>query len=501
MKLRFAMIDVKKTQKALSAKKIKEQEVNIHNEIKIITASDDVYNLWSELISCQSQGELMDPETGLKNKDLKNWNAERDGVITREFFKWLGNLSEAQLKRFAEHLLNKPDPKREEPYPKVTMKKITAVMTNCYSAKDWLERCKRKQIVRRQLHLMKPSLGLFSSSGDFKKESWKRFKKNYKITRAALNVLLSAPGEDYFTAAKLPCNKNKSIFELSPYAEEFFRVFLANKGKFVIPKGKANYRPYNLDNDVLSPWSDDAWNEHTAKRLKLGIMDFRNLPGALEQAGSSSAAPYFYNFLQVLEQIEDPSVTELPVWIWICRDRDSQAKIVHHVSHSKFGELYNSHYAEYVPGKYERLEDQPSNSKRAQTNVQIIYMFKKGFRPKIRSLPKVFEAPFTAVFTTPGGYNELDYRMYNTELRMEFYLQLLDLFCRDGDAILTVFGGGKLTCAAWVIPKLWFFISSRHQLNSSRVNQSSREHYSLINKLSSSRVKLSMNIRSLSQHL
>ena len=91
MKLRFAMIDVKKTQKALSAKKIKEQEVNIHNEIKIITASDDVYNLWSELISCQSQGELMDPETGLKNKDLKNWNAERDGVITREFFKWLGN--------------------------------------------------------------------------------------------------------------------------------------------------------------------------------------------------------------------------------------------------------------------------------------------------------------------------------------------------------------------------------------------------------------------------
>jgi hypothetical protein len=70
VKLRFAMIDVKKAQKALSSKKIKEQDVNIHNEIKIITASDDVYNLWSEVISCQSQGELIDPESMQKFKDL-----------------------------------------------------------------------------------------------------------------------------------------------------------------------------------------------------------------------------------------------------------------------------------------------------------------------------------------------------------------------------------------------------------------------------------------------
>lgn len=45
VKLRFVVIDVKKTQKTLSGKKIKEQEVDIHNEIKIITASDEVYNL------------------------------------------------------------------------------------------------------------------------------------------------------------------------------------------------------------------------------------------------------------------------------------------------------------------------------------------------------------------------------------------------------------------------------------------------------------------------
>lgn len=33
---------------------------------------------------------------------------------------------------------------------------------------------------------------------------------------------------------------------------------------------------------------------------------------------------------------------------------------------------------------------------------------------------------------------------------MEFYLKLLDFFCKEGDAIVSVFGGGKLSCAAWV---------------------------------------------------
>lgn len=73
VRLRFAMIDMKKIQKALTGKKIKEQDLNIHNEIKIITASDDVYDLWSEVISCQSQGELIDPESLMPFKTLKNW--------------------------------------------------------------------------------------------------------------------------------------------------------------------------------------------------------------------------------------------------------------------------------------------------------------------------------------------------------------------------------------------------------------------------------------------
>jgi len=45
------MIEVKKNEGKIS--KNKEWKVDIYNELKIITASKDVYDLWSKLISYQ----------------------------------------------------------------------------------------------------------------------------------------------------------------------------------------------------------------------------------------------------------------------------------------------------------------------------------------------------------------------------------------------------------------------------------------------------------------
>jgi hypothetical protein len=38
------------------------------------------------------------------------------------------------------------------------MKTISSVLIRCYNAKDWIERRKRKQLVRRELHNLKPWL-------------------------------------------------------------------------------------------------------------------------------------------------------------------------------------------------------------------------------------------------------------------------------------------------------------------------------------------------------
>ena len=85
MKECFAMIDVNKNQRSLSKKQI--ADINITNEIKIITATDEVHNLWKEVILSQTQGLLINPETLIVWKDSKGWDQERDGVIMREFFK------------------------------------------------------------------------------------------------------------------------------------------------------------------------------------------------------------------------------------------------------------------------------------------------------------------------------------------------------------------------------------------------------------------------------
>jgi hypothetical protein len=66
---------------------------------------------------------------------LKGWDAEKDGVIAREFFKHLGNYSEADLKRLALHILN-ATPNKTLAHPKVTMKPLKVVLLDCYVAKD-----------------------------------------------------------------------------------------------------------------------------------------------------------------------------------------------------------------------------------------------------------------------------------------------------------------------------------------------------------------------------
>jgi hypothetical protein len=87
--------------------------------------------------------------------------------LNREFFKWLGNLSESDHQAFAKHILNHQNDKRPYTYPKVTMKTISSVFISCYSAKDWIERQKRKQLVRRELNRLKSTLQLFKTNGEF----------------------------------------------------------------------------------------------------------------------------------------------------------------------------------------------------------------------------------------------------------------------------------------------------------------------------------------------
>ena len=123
---RFSLIDVKRNQQETrkGAQKGKEPLLDLHNEIKIITSSDETFELWKELIIKYSQGELLDVDATpiCKMRLNPKWTPHRDGILSREFFKWLGNCEEEDHKKLILHVLGRSGESRAFGYPKVTVK-------------------------------------------------------------------------------------------------------------------------------------------------------------------------------------------------------------------------------------------------------------------------------------------------------------------------------------------------------------------------------------------
>ena len=53
-------------------------------------------------------------------------------------------------------------------------------------------------------------------------------------------------------------------------------------------------------------------------------------------------------------------------------------------------------------------------------------------------------------YSDVGRYNEVKYYMYSGELRMEFYLEVIKLFCQAGESFLGIHCGAKCLLAAKV---------------------------------------------------
>ena len=162
--LRFSMIDVNKSLR-LSKTKGAQEKLKLVNELKIITAPEDIYDLWSEVICNTAHGELYNPDMDAKFNEKENWKQE-SCILSREYFKWLGNLILKDLERLAKHLLNEPKENQKFSYPKVTIKAISSVLESCYNTKEWVERRKRKQLVERELHNIDSTLGLINAEDE-----------------------------------------------------------------------------------------------------------------------------------------------------------------------------------------------------------------------------------------------------------------------------------------------------------------------------------------------
>ena len=84
-----------------------------------------------------------------------------------------------------------------------------------------------------------------------------------------------------------------------------------------------------------------------------------------------------------------------------------------------------------------------ATNKSARASVSLLFLIRKSEKAKF-NIPATFQALDTPVYTKPRKYQESQYKIQSTELRMEFYLHLFELFCRAEDTGYSVFNGTKI---------------------------------------------------------
>ena len=112
-------------------------------------------------------------------------------------------------------------------------------------------------------------------------------------------------------------------------------------------------------------------------------------------------------------------------------------------------EKFNLYPSEYIPAPFERLRGYSTKSKLATSNVRLLFLINNEMEhpPAVK---KQYQAPQHVVYEKPRKYNELEYSMYPIELRMEFYIRILDMFCKQGDSVFELYARTKLMVASLV---------------------------------------------------
>ena len=290
-------------------------------------------------------------------------------------------------------------------------------------------------------------MGLINADGELIHAKWKAFKRAQNITSASMNVLLERPRETYFAEAKQLKSKNKTCTQISLVAAEFFKVFLNHKKGFEVPYAHMEYRTYDVKSNSFSKWKEGAWAPGCTSEIGLAVVDLRELPGVEDALPDEKSTLYFYFVMVALEKRATPLFVEVKRWLFISGSESHRLQAMEFVNnHGAFKSLHMD-FADYHPAKFDRFGDLSTG--RATRKVILTFLQDVDCRSHIE-IRLDFFPPELPVYTKAHGYNELEYLVYNTELRMEFYLWLVHNFYRPGGALLSIFGRGKITCTVVV---------------------------------------------------
>ena len=184
------------------------------------------------------------------------------------------------------------------------------------------------------------------------------------------------------------------------------------------------------------------------RNSKLRVIDFHCIPGVQGRSMASMDKPYFEAFIKLMSKHGKPTITDLPAWLFICGVDDAYLQVEAFSQTPSVVEKFNLYPSEYIPTPFERLGGYSTKSKLATSNVRLLFLINNVMEHPLAV--KQYQTPQHVVYEKPWKYNELEYSMYPIELRMEFYIRILDLFSERGDSVFELFARTKLMVASLV---------------------------------------------------
>ena len=178
-------------------------------------------------------------------------------------------------------------------------------------------------------------------------------------------------------------------------------------------------------------------------------MDLRIAPATTDR-DSDSHDPAFFAFIHKMQRMSKPTFTNPYVWLWIHSFEEWAKQSTTFVR--QFLSKYETIQSIYRSSKNECLDDPKTHAPLAL--VHLLFLFKRGDDRAsclCQNVRKEFTVPSDVpYYTNVGRYMEAKYCIYACELRMEFYFELLNLFCKAGENIIGIHSGAKFMLAAKV---------------------------------------------------
>jgi hypothetical protein len=437
---KFSSIDMKST----STKTVLE----LKGELRLICSTADTWELWTQFFDVHTSGDLIDPNTEEKYNEVEGFEMPK---ILREFFRPLQGLTESELKRCAWHLLYRTeDPKLK--YPKIFLQRPKH-KPGTYSIKEWCTHRKLKTaaIIMRELHALQPQYQIFDVDGEVNWDHWRVFKQAYNIRGSSMRWLV----REHTASLKLKGNKRAKKSETDAQEVNLYRTFLERKKKASFAGSAKFCAVTSIDGKTLFSKWDGVLTRADIREDRLGspfaLIDFRSIPGA--KVRGTKDMPFYNPFMGKFMEYKSPAMREPHVWLWIVEQERLSDILELYEKTIKFE--YSIYHSTYVPAKTEGIvvinEDRGHRQVGAVSLVFLTYNQLREGRAHIKA-STIFKKIYSIPQPSPKElFEETIFTMDPAvELRMEFYVSILQSLAVHGDTVYSVFGGSKFMYAAMV---------------------------------------------------